>query len=148
MQVDFYQLSRDPAEAAVTMLADRTIAAGARMLVVAEDPARLDRIGEALWNAAGRQGEARFLANGRAGGAHDARQPILLAAELVPANGARYLALADGIWRETEGFARVFLIFDEVTLAGARTAWKELGQREGLTRNFWKQEDGRWLKAG
>ncbi len=148
MQVDFYQLSRDPVEAAVAMLADRTLAAGERLLVVTGDPARLDRIGEALWSAAGKGGEPRFLANGQAGGDHDARQPILLADEIAPANGARYLALADGVWREAEGFARVFLIFDDATLAGARAAWKDLGRREGLVRNFWKQEDGRWIKAG
>ena len=148
MQVDFYQLSRDPAEAAVAMLAGHTLAAGERLLVVADDPAALERIGEALWSAAGKGGEPRFLANGRAGGEHDARQPILLADAIVSANGARFLALADGVWREAEGFARIFLIFDEATLAGARAAWKALSQREGLARNFWKQEDGRWIKAG
>ena len=51
------------------------------------------------------------LANGLAGGDHDARQPILIAPDVTPANGARFLALADGIWREPdEGIAVADLI--------------------------------------
>ena len=37
MRVDFYQLSRDPAEAVVPLLATNTHKAGARMLVVSGD---------------------------------------------------------------------------------------------------------------
>ena len=151
MQVDFYQVSRDPAEAIVAMLAEKTLAAGQRLLVVAGEAARLEAIGQALWSRTARGGTATFLANGRAGEGHEARQPILLAGDVVPANGARFVALADGVWRDDAAdptrFDRAFLVFDEATLAAARACWRGLGQREDVERNFWKQEGGRWIKA-
>jgi DNA polymerase-3 subunit chi len=49
MRVDFYQLSRDPAELVVPLIARNTLGAGERLLVVSEDEAQLARIGEALW---------------------------------------------------------------------------------------------------
>jgi hypothetical protein len=74
MRVDFYQLSKDPAEWVVPLIARNTLGAGERLVVVSEYEDQLDRIGQALWT---RLADS-FLANGRAGGPHDARQPILL----------------------------------------------------------------------
>jgi DNA polymerase-3 subunit chi len=144
MRVDFYQLSRDPVELALPLLARATLKAGERMLVVSGDAAQLGRIGQGLWAL-----PDTFLANGRAGEPHQERQPVLLSDCLEPANGARFLALADGVWREgTERFARTFLLFDEVTLQSARDVWRMLRGREGTERHFWKQEGGRWIEAG
>ena len=142
MRVDFYQLGRDPAPLAVAQIAAKAVEAGKRLLIVAEDHALLIAVSEALW---GRPGS--FLANGAAGGPHDARQPILLSDKVDPANGATCLVLADGQWRESENFERTFLFFDDVTLTAAREMWKELGNRDGLTRNFWKQDGGKWVQA-
>ncbi|HET9629232.1 MAG TPA: DNA polymerase III subunit chi [Novosphingobium sp.] len=151
MQVDFYQVSRDPAEAIVAMLAEKTLAAGQRMLVVAQDAAQLGVIGKALWTRTARDGTATFLANGTVGEGHEGRQPVLLAHAVEPANGARFVVLADGQWRDeaadAERFDRAFLVFDEATLAAARACWRSLGERGGLERNFWKQDGGRWTKA-
>ena len=142
MRVDFYQLSRDPAERVVPVLARNTLRSGARLLVVSERPGQLQAISEALWSVGG-----EFLANGLVGQGHEAAQPILLSATMDPANGARFVALADGIWREgAETFARTFLLFDEATLQPARDCWRMLGTREGLERHFWKQEGGRWVE--
>ena len=144
MRVDFYQLSRDPAEAALPLIARATLGAGERLLVVSADEAQLGRIGDMLWT---RLPES-FLAHGRAGGEHDARQPILLSSEVQPANGARFLALADGVWREGEvPFARTFLLFDEATLQPARDCWRMLGTRDDVERHFWKQEGGKWVEG-
>ena len=145
MQVDFYQLSRDPAEVACAQIAAKALSAGQRMLVVAEDEALLRRVSATLWSRV----KGSFLPNGVAGGAHDARQPILLATHMDAAgaaNGAGVVAFADGVWRECEGFARALLLFDDGGLAPARALWKQLGQRDDVTRAFWKQEDGRWVK--
>ena len=147
MRVDFYQLSRDPAELVLPRLAQGTLAAGERLLVVSEDAEQLGRISEALWTRI----PESFLANGMAGGEHDARQPILLSHEPVPANGARYLALADGVWREMpEGFEaaeRVFLLFPPARIDDARATWRLLGGREGTERKYWRQEGGKWLEG-
>ncbi|MFM9937415.1 MAG: DNA polymerase III subunit chi [Novosphingobium sp.] len=147
MRVDFYQLSRDPAELVLPKLAQGTLAAGERLLVVSEDAGQLERIGEALWTRL----PETFLANGMAGGEHDARQPILLAQAPDPANGARYLALADGVWRDMpEGFdaaERVFLLFPPDRIDDARGTWRMLGTRDGVERKYWRQEGGKWREG-
>ena len=156
MRIDFYQAGRDQAGAVVAMLADKTLGAGQRLLVVADDGARLDALSRALWEATTRGAEGAreptFLANGRAGAGHEERQPILLSQAVEPANGARFVVLADGQWREEAAdpsrFDRAFLVFDEATLEGARACWRMLGERDGLERNFWKQDGGRWARAG
>ena len=143
MRVDFYQLRRDPAKRVVPVLARNTLRGGERLLVVSERPGQLQAISEALWSA-GRE----FLANGLAGQGHEARQPVLLADTMDPANGARFVALADGVWREgAEPFARTFLLFDEASLQPARECWRMLGSREGVERRFWKQDGGRWVEG-
>ena len=144
MRVDFYQLSRDPAELALPLIARATLGAGERLLVVSGDEAQLGRIDEALWTRL----PDSFLAHGRAGGEHDARQPILLSGETHPANSARFLALADGRWRDPgEAFTRVFYLFDEATLQPARDCWRMLGARDGIERRFWKQDGGKWVEG-
>ena len=144
VRVDFYHLSRDPAEAALPLIARATLKAGERLLVVSADDAQLGRIGEALWAKL----PESFLAHGKAGEAQAERQPILLSGETEPANGARFLAIADGVWREGEvPFARIFLMFDETTLQGARDCWRMLGVREEVERKFWKQDGGNWVEG-
>lgn len=145
MRIDFYQVSRDPVPEIVALLARNTLKAGERLLVVAEDEAMRQDISQALWRAS--PGES-FLANGEAREAHADRQPILLSSDLTATNGAQFVVLADGQWREPEGFARVFLVFDAATLDAARACWRMLGEREGVERNFWKQDGGRWTRAG
>ncbi|MES2492666.1 MAG: DNA polymerase III subunit chi [Pseudomonadota bacterium] len=151
MRVDFYQSGQDPVESVVALLALNTLNAGQRLLVVAADPGLLDRIGESLWSAAGKPDEQPFLANGRAGGLHDARQPVLLSDQVAPANGARFVVLADGVWRDEAlaepAFDRVFMVFDDQTVEGARRCWRMLGQHEGMERKFWKQDGKRWVQA-
>lgn len=142
MQVDFYQLSRDPAAVVVPMLAAKTLKTGERLLVVSVDDDLTAQISENLW-----AGAESFLAHGLSGGPHDARQPILLADRPEPTNGARYVILADGLWHEAAlGFDRAFLLFDGSTIDDARATWRSLDGREGVTRNFWRQDAGRWTK--
>ncbi len=143
MRVDFYQLSRDTAETALPLIARATLNAGERLLIVSGDDRQRSRIGEALWTRL----PDSFLAHGQAGGMHDARQPILIGDTLEPANGARFLALADGVWREAEGFARTFLMFDDATVAGARACWRLLGEKPEVERRFWKQEGNKWVEG-
>jgi DNA polymerase-3 subunit chi len=127
----------------VPLLARSTLGAGERLLVVSDEPAQLGRISAALWQRV----PGSFLAHGLAGGAHDARQPILLGTTPDPANGARYLALADGQWREVAGMARVFLLFPPERIDDARGTWRLLGQREGVERHYWRQDGGKWIEG-
>lgn len=144
MRVDFYQLSRDPAEAVLPLIARNTLKAGERLLVVSGSEDQLGRISGGLW---GRMAES-FLAHGFAGGEYDARQPILLSGEMAPGNGAKYVAIADGVWRDAEpAFDRTFYIFDDETLQPARECWVMLGKRGGVDRRFWKQQGGKWVEG-
>ena len=141
MRVDFYQLSRDPAQAVVPVLAANSLKAGQRMLVVSSDEAQRTAVSQALWSHA----PESFLAHGEAGGEHDARQPVLLSETAEASNGAKFVALADGAWRDgLDAFERVFLLFGPAEIDGARATWRMLGEREGVERKFWVQDGGRW----
>ena len=147
MKLDFWLLSRDPAERVVAMIAERVLAGGERALVVAAEATQREDIGQALWDA---KAEA-FLANGQAGGDHDARQPILLSDTCEAANRASACILADGQWRpETlaqDRFERVFLLFGEDRREAARTAWRDVSAKDDLERSFYEQREGRWVKV-
>ncbi len=146
MQVDFYHLTQLPLDRALPRIAERVVETGGRLLIVAGEANERARLDQLLWTYSAES----FLPHGQAGGPDDDRQPILIAGEPgTPANGARNIALADGVWREEAlGFDRVFHFFDEDRIAEARQAWKGLAGREGVERNYWKQnEQGRWEKA-
>ena len=145
MQVDFYQIAGTPVEQVVATLAEKVLEADGRLLIVAEDEAQLVRLDRQLWD----QGAASFLPHGVAGGAEDARQPILLSTSPDAPNQARNLLIADGLWREAAlTYDRSFYLFEDDTLEGARLAWKLLAGREGVERRYWAREAGKWVKKG
>ena len=143
MQLDFWQLSRDPVERVVALIAQRTRGAGEKLLVVADDETQRASLSQALWEAK----PDAFLAHGEAGAAHAARQPILLSAACEPENGAKYVVLADGTWREgAETFERAFLLFGDAAVEGARAVWRRFDGREDVERSYYAQEDGKWAR--
>ena len=143
MQVDFYQLGGTPPEQVIASLAEKVLETDGRLLVVAQDEAQLARLDRLLWD----QGATSFLPHGVAGGADDARQPILLSTSPDAPNQARNMLIADGLWREASlTYDRAFYLFDDSTLEGARLAWKLLAGREGVERRYWAQESGKWVK--
>ena len=60
MKVDFWQLSRDPVEKVVAMIAQRVLDSDERLLVVSGEQAQREAISRELWKA----GPESFLANG------------------------------------------------------------------------------------
>ena len=144
MQVDFYQLSRDPVDQVLPAIAARILATGGRLLVVAQDADRLERMSVGLWNGP----PDSFLAHGRVGHGQEAIQPILLAVTCDPANGARHVAIADGIWRdEALTFDRAFYFFDADTIDGARASWRTLAKRADVDPRFWRQDGRKWVQG-
>ena len=141
MKVDFWQLSRDPVEKVVALIAQRVLGQGERLLVVSADPDQREAISLGLWNA----GAESFLANGEADGPSPEAQPILLSETPDPVNAASHVIFADGEFRSPEGFARAFLLFDEGNVQAARETWKSLD--DGNERAFFRQEDGKWVKV-
>jgi DNA polymerase-3 subunit chi len=142
MQLDFWQLSRDPVERVVALIAERTRGAGEKLLVVTAEDEQRAAISRALWEA-----KEAFLANGEAAAPHAKRQPILLSNECEAANGARYAVLADGAWRDqAERFERAFLLFGEAGIEAARATWRQFDGRDDVERNYYAQEGGKWVK--
>ena len=143
MRVDFYQLGAAPIEQVIASLAEKLLKQEERLLVVADDEPLLARLDRMLWD----QGAASFLPHGIAGGADDARQPILLTTHPDAPNLARNMLIADGQWREAAlAYDRVFYLFDDQTLEGARLAWKLLAGREAVERRYWAREGDKWVK--
>lgn len=143
MRVDFYQLGGASADGVIAAIATRLLGDDQRLLIVSGDEGQLSRIDRQLWD----QGATSFLPHGVAGGAEDPEQPILLSTGTDAPNKARNLLIADGEWREAAlHFDRAFYLFDEATLDGARAAWKLLSGRDGVERNYWAQEEGKWVK--
>jgi DNA polymerase-3 subunit chi len=142
MRVGFYLAPEQPVERVLPQIAKKAIESGDRVLVVAEDGGLLDRIGKALWDL-----PEDFLANGRADAPHAERQPLLLSETCEAANGAKLVAFADGRWREeAKGFDRAFLFFDEAGRAAARETWRGLDTADGIEREFWEYDGGKWAK--
>lgn len=139
MRADFYYLTRVPLEKALPAIAERILANGERLVIVAEDEKLLTRIDALLWSYK----PESFLPHGREGD-----QPILLSAD---AGGtvAQNIALIDGLWRDAAcDFARAFYFFDSQTIDNARTAWRGLADRSEVERHYWKQDDaGRWVEG-
>jgi DNA polymerase-3 subunit chi len=145
VQVDFYQLAGAPPEAVIASLAEKLLAQGGRLLIVAGDEAYLARLDRMLWDA----GPTNFLPHALAGGSDDARQPILLSTSPDAPNLARNLLIADGEWRDAAlNYDRSFYLFDNGALDGARLAWKLLAGRDGVERRYWAQEGGKWVNKG
>lgn len=146
MQVDFYQLSRDPVERVLPAIAQRLLDQGDRLLVLDGRAGALDGLSRALW---GWKPES-FLAHGKQGEEGEGDQPILLSAQggAAAPNQARHIALTDGQWRdEALGYARAFYFFDQETLEPARACWRMLKGREDVEPRFWRQEGGRWVQG-
>lgn len=144
MQVDFYQLTRDPAEKVIPAIAQRVLDGGGRLLIVSGDAEQIDTISTVLWNSKADS----FLAHAKSGEGEDSLQPILLSGEAVAANGASHIAIADGEWRhEAIGFDRVFYLFPPSHTDNARAAWRALAEREGVERRYWKQDGGKWVQG-
>jgi len=146
VQVDFYHLVASPLDRVLPKIAEKVVAGGGRLVVVSDSEAQRATIDRLLWTYT----PDSFLPHAQAGGERDGDQPVLIAPDIAAANGARNVALIDGIWRDGAlEFDRAFHFFDGDTVAAARSAWKALGGRDEVERRYWKQDDaGRWAQAG
>ncbi len=142
MQVDFYHLTLIPLERVLPAIAEKVLADGARLLIVVENDEQRANLDRLLWSYA----TDSFVPHAQSGKDDDAAQPILLARDVNTANGARHVALADGVWRDDAlDFERIFHFFDDECIRDARIAWKGLAGRGDTVCRYWKQnEAGRW----
>ena len=141
----FYHLTQSPLEATLPMLLGKARGAGWRVAVRGVDAGRLDWLDEKLWLGEG------FLPHGRAGGPHDADQPVLLTTERDAPNDPACLMAIDGAEvapEEVAGLERVCILFDgndDRAVERARGQWRALTEA-GCAAQYWSQESGSWAK--
>ncbi|MBC7131811.1 MAG: DNA polymerase III subunit chi [Roseovarius sp.] len=143
----FYHLTHRPLEETLPVLLEKALGAGWRVAVRGTDAGRLDRLDARLW--LGR--EDGFLPHGRAGGPHDARQPVLLTTSAESPNGAVCVMAVDGAEvapEEVQRLERVCILFDgndDAAVEAARAQWRLL-TRAGCAAQYWSEASGRWEK--
>ncbi|MDQ2093216.1 DNA polymerase III subunit chi [Rhodalgimonas zhirmunskyi] len=148
-EVFFYHLTRRPLEAVLPDLLVRSIGRGWKVAVRGVDEKRMDWLDQKLWQGP----EDGFLPHGLAGGAHDARQPVLLTTGRELPNAPDCLMSVDGAElsaEEVKTLDRTCVLFDgndQLSLATARGQWKALVDA-GCAAKYWSEESGRWeMKA-
>lgn len=143
----FYHLTRSSLPQVAGMILEKCLERGWRVAVRGTAEARLDALDAALWLGA----EERFLPHGRAGGPHDARQPVLLTLGTEAPNGPDCLMAVDGAEvtpADVAAHARTCILFDGgdgAQLEHARGQWKAL-TAAGTVAQYWSEDSGRWEK--
>ncbi|MFW2543495.1 DNA polymerase III subunit chi [Primorskyibacter sp. 2E107] len=143
----FYHLTRRPMDETLSVLLEKSLGAGWRVLVRGVEPDRMDWLDQKLWQGA----EDSFLPHGLAGGPHDALQPILLTYQKDMANTPQCLMSVDGALvapEEVQALERVCVLFDGHDTEAvhiAREQWRSL-TGAGCKAQYWSEESGRWEK--
>ena len=143
----FYHLERQPLQAVLPVLVEKTLSRGWRALLRFSTPERLETIDSALWTYR----DKSFLPHGGARDGHAARQPAFLTLDDTNPNGAAVLFLLEAAEeREPEQFSRVIRLFDgadEEAKALARAEWKR-AKAAGFEVSYWRQDaNGAWKKS-
>lgn len=148
-EVFFYHLTQSALAATLRQLLEKSLAQGWRVAVRGPDGGHLDRLDAALWLGP----EEAFVPHGRAGGPHDAHQPILLTTEPTAPNRPDCVVSIDGApiaAEEMGALSRAMILFDghdPAALGTARAQWKAL-TGAGIKAKYWSEESGRWaMKA-
>ncbi len=143
MRVDFYQLTRDPPHIVLPAIAQNILKNQERLLVIT-NPESFTVISDALWA----HKNDNFLAHDIASVSKDEYQPILLSSEFNAPNGAKMLAICNGLWNEKAlEFERVFHMFNPDQIDDARILWRELMTKDGLELHYWKQDGRKWVEG-
>lgn len=145
-EVLFYHLERQPLEAVLPTLLERTLERGWRAVVQAGSEERLEALDTALWTYS----EASFLPHGTKKDGFATEQPVFLTTGDDVPNGAGVKFLVDGAEPVGYGgFVRLVFLFDgrdaEATQV-ARRQW-QAAKAAGCAVTYWRQSDsGRWEK--
>ena len=150
----FYHLTRSPLEVTLRVLLEKSLAQPWRVTVRCRTDDTLERLDTQLWLGEG------FLPHGRAGGPHDADQPVLLTtgpeggqAGGQPGNARDCLVSVEGAGvtaAEVAAHTRVMILFDghdPGAMETARAQWRTLTDA-GAAAKYWSEESGGWkMKA-
>jgi DNA polymerase III subunit chi len=146
-EVLFYHLQRQPLEAVLPTLLEKSLERGWRALVRATTDERLAALDDHLWTYS----DESFLAHGTEREPDVAEQPVVLTLSERNPNGAAILFLVEGapVPGDATAYQRLVLLFDgndEDALAAAREQWKAV-KGAGHDATYWQQDArGRWEK--
>ena len=146
-EILFYHLQRQPLDAVLPQLLERSLQRGWRVVVQAVTAERVAALDDHLWTYA----DESFLphATDREQGIGD--EPIVLTTTDANPNAATVRFLVEGapVPATFTDYRRLVLMFDghdDVALGAARAAWAALRQA-GAKPTYWQQDDtGRWEK--
>jgi len=145
--INFYHLTTTSLENALPKLLEKAFSGGYRVLVLAENDARVEQLNTHLWT----YDEHSFLPHGSASEAYGHAQPILLSTSPEVPNNANLLLVTDGriFDANNKNFERVLDVFDgndASATASARARWKNY-KDAGYEISYFKQTpQGGWQK--
>ncbi len=147
-EVLFYHLERQPLEAALPGLLQRSLDRGWRAVVKVGSEERLDALNAHLWS----YDDSSFLPHGAASDGNAEKQPVFLTTSDDNPNAATVRFLVDGAEAaELSGYDRTVFMFDagdDEAVTRSREAWKA-ARAGGHDATYWRQdENGRWSKQG
>jgi DNA polymerase-3 subunit chi len=144
-EVLFYHLQRQPLEAVLPTLLEKSLERGWRAVVQVATDERLAALDDHLWTFS----EESFLPHGTDREAHAADQPVVLTTSGANPNGATVRFLIDGadLPADESAYQRMVILFDgndPQALALARDQWRTL-KEQGHDATYWQQDPrGRW----
>jgi DNA polymerase III subunit chi len=147
-EVLFYHLERQPLDAVLPTLVEKTVERGWRAVIEVGTAERVQALNALLWTYK----PESFLPHGSRADGQPAEQPVYLTHENDNPNGATVRFLVDGAAPTAyEGYDRMVVMFDgrdPEALAAARQQWKA-AKAAGATLTYWQQNtEGRWEKKG
>jgi DNA polymerase-3 subunit chi len=148
-EVLFYHLQRQPLEAVLPTLLEKSLERGWRALVRATTDERLSALDDHLWTYS----DESFLPHGTEREPDAAEQPVVLTLSNRNPNGAAILFLIEGapVPEDASSYQRLVLMFDgndQDAVAAAREQWKAV-KGGGHDATYWQQDGrGRWEKKG
>ncbi|HEX3500357.1 MAG TPA: DNA polymerase III subunit chi [Stellaceae bacterium] len=144
-EIGFYHLLATPLERALPKLLERGLAAGFRIVVLADSAERVEHLDAALWT----YDDASFLPHGSRRDGRPERQPVWLTDSDENPNQADMLVLTDGASStHLDSYRRCLDLFDgndEVALAAARERWRR-AKEAGHALTYWQQTATGWAK--
>ncbi|HEY8381070.1 MAG TPA: DNA polymerase III subunit chi [Microvirga sp.] len=146
-EVLFYHLQRQPLEAVLPTLLEKSLERGWRAVVQVASDERLSALDDALWTFS----DESFLPHGTDREAHAADQPVLLTTGADNPNAASIRFLIEGadLPADIATYQRMVILFDGTdphALAIARDQWKAV-KEAGHEATYWQQDErGRWQR--
>lgn len=146
-EILFYHLQRQPLEAVLPNLVERSLARQWRVAIQPSSEERLQVLDDQLWTYA----DDSFLPHGTDREPDAGGLPVVLTLAGANPNGAaiRFLVEGSPLPADAEAYARICVLFDgtdQEALLLARAQWRQ-AKEAGHTLAYWQQDDdGRWQK--